>query len=190
MIVSIVIPCHARLEHLKDCLPAVLAQTHKRIEVVVVDYACPEHCGDWTYSLDDQRLKVVSVSDVEWNASAARNAGIREATGEAVWLLDCDTQPAPEWLETNLPSLAAGTYVYSPGSILVTMDNLRNVGGFNELLVHGWGWEDVDLFNRLHATGLRRVDGQSVNPKPADCDWNARRRSLVANQCVSEFKGL
>ena len=45
---SIVTTCKGRLAHLKQSLPAMLAQDGA--EVVVVDYCCPERAGDWVES--------------------------------------------------------------------------------------------------------------------------------------------
>lgn len=95
--VSVVIPTRGRPALVTRAVASALAQTHRDLEVVVVvdgpDPATPAALAE----LDDPRLRVVRL-DVSGGAPNARNAGVREARGGWVALLDDDDEWRPEKL--------------------------------------------------------------------------------------------
>jgi hypothetical protein len=98
-LVSVIIPTYGRSELLIErALPAVLTQTHERIEVLVIgDSAGPETAGAMR-QLDDPRVEYVNLTqryeypdpDRHWLAATtlARNEAYRRARGR--WLFDAD----------------------------------------------------------------------------------------------------
>ena len=197
---SIIIPCKGRLAHLRECLPAVLAQG-ANLEAVIVDYACPDRCGDWAEALGDPRIRVVrpDAGPGEWNYAAARNAGFRAAASDALCFSDADILPPAGWLAGVLSAWTPGRYVLPEGDgcLFVRRSDFVAAGGYNEAHVHGWGWTDVDLMNRLSMRGVRRQTCPSARRIPHGDDLRnryhggrPRAASVFANQCVREFRGI
>lgn len=95
--ISVVIPTHRRPDLVQRAVRSVMAQTLPAAQVVVVvDGACEETTRVLA-ALDLPTLTVVQVEPAG-GAAAARNLGVRAATGDWVALLDDDD----EWLPTKL----------------------------------------------------------------------------------------
>ena len=92
---SVIIPNYNNAGTLARALDSVLAQTHPAHEIIVVDDG----------SVDDSRAvasaygdRIVYLHQPNAGVSAARNAGVRRATGDWLAFLDADDTFAPERL--------------------------------------------------------------------------------------------
>lgn len=94
MKVSIIIPIYNVAPYVEACLLSVFNQTYKEIEIIIID-----DCG--TDNSMEIVERIVSTYDGEFSIkilhhnqnkglSAARNTGIKEATGEYLFFLDSD----------------------------------------------------------------------------------------------------
>ncbi len=131
MRISVVIPNWNGAKHLRVCLAALRQQTLLPCEVFLVDNA----------SVDESRALVtkdfpeVSIIALPRNLrfAGACNAGIRAATGEAIALLNNDTEADPRWLENVARCFAmhldAG-FVASKLRLFDQRDKLHSAGDF------------------------------------------------------------
>ena len=84
-LLSYITTCKGRLSHLQQTLPRIADQPH--VECIVVDYGCPERCGDWVEAHHPNVMVVRTGPTEGFNASRARNAGAEEEgrlSGKAV----------------------------------------------------------------------------------------------------------
>ena len=90
MKVSIIIPIYKAEKYLPECVDSVLGQTYKDIEVILIDDASPDKCGEICeeYAKKDERVKVIHKENE--GVSKARNAGLEIATGDYVQFVDSD----------------------------------------------------------------------------------------------------
>ncbi len=94
--VSIVIPCYNQANYLPEAIESALGQTYGNIEIVVVDD------GSTAGSVLDVCRKyqeIVVVTQPNRGLPAARNTGIRQATGDWVMPLDADDKLIPQAVE-------------------------------------------------------------------------------------------
>jgi glycosyltransferase involved in cell wall biosynthesis len=96
-VISVIIPAYNVTGFLRKAVDSALAQTFRDIEVIVVDDGSTDGSADTLSNLDDPRLHVIR--EVHGGSAAARNAGLRLATGELVAFLDADDHWAPQNLE-------------------------------------------------------------------------------------------
>ncbi|RMG91174.1 MAG: glycosyltransferase [Candidatus Dadabacteria bacterium] len=104
--VSVVIPTHDRLGLVDEAVASVLEQTFPDLELVVVDDGSTDGTAEHLAArFSDPRLRIV----VQENrgASAARNRGAAETSGEWLAFLDSDDRWLPRKLERQLEALAA-----------------------------------------------------------------------------------
>ena len=84
---SIVIPCFNYGDYLAEAIDSALAQTHRPIEVIVVNDGSTDHSETVAKAYGD-RIRYVHQANA--GVPAARNAGIRLAGGDYVVFLDAD----------------------------------------------------------------------------------------------------
>lgn len=99
--ISVVIPAHNEEIYLADCLKAILAQTVKPNEIIVVD----NNSTDNTAAIAKGFAGVKVVTQKTPGIAAARDAGFNVATGDIIARTDADTHPDPNWLERILESM-------------------------------------------------------------------------------------
>ena len=95
--ISVIIPVYKVESYLSKCLDSVLNQTHKNLEIILVDDGSPDHCGEIcdNYAARDNRIQVIHKSN--GGVSSARNAGLAVATGEWIGWVDSD-----DWIEPDM----------------------------------------------------------------------------------------
>lgn len=109
VLISLVVPVYdSDPVHLRECVGSVLAQSHQRWELVLVDDASP---GAWIGPLLDEvarldpRIRIIRRSH-NGGISQATNTGIEQAAGEFVAFMDHDdllVRTALEWVSTCTP---------------------------------------------------------------------------------------
>ena len=92
MTYSFVLCVKDRQALLTHCLKGISQQSHRTFEVIVVDY------GSVKPIAVPEPARLVRLERSGWNASIALNAGIANANGEYLVLLDCDGVLAPDLL--------------------------------------------------------------------------------------------
>jgi glycosyltransferase involved in cell wall biosynthesis len=96
-VISVIIPAYNVAGFVREAVDSALAQTFRDIEVIVVDDGSTDGSADTLSDLEDHRLRVIRESHA--GSAAARNAGLRLASGELVAFLDGDDRWAPQNLE-------------------------------------------------------------------------------------------
>ncbi len=98
--VSVIIPVYGVEQYLPDCLDSVLGQSLREIEVIAVDDASPDRCGEIldACAARDSRVRVIHLA-VNGRQGHARNAALPQARGRYVYFLDADDRVRPGALE-------------------------------------------------------------------------------------------
>lgn len=91
MLVSVIIPMYNRENTIKDAAMSVLNQTHKELELIVVDDCSKDNSVAVVEELarQDSRVRLIR-SDKNGGACVARNIGIDNAKGEIIAFQDSD----------------------------------------------------------------------------------------------------
>jgi glycosyltransferase involved in cell wall biosynthesis len=102
MRVSVVIPVHNGEKYLAQAIDSVLAQTHRDLELLVIDDGSTDGSRAVMdrYARYDARIRILSQANR--GVSAAGNLGFAEARGEWVARLDADDIFLPEKLERQI----------------------------------------------------------------------------------------
>jgi len=188
--VSIVIPAYNRLDYTRRCLESIGHLTYPNVETLLVDNGSV----DGTAESVRREFPWVRVIRNEANVgyAAGCNAGIRESSGDYLFVLNNDTKVVDPQLLDGLvaaleanPTVAAvdpcmvdyldygkvrleggpdayGDHELTGSAPMFRRDALDEVGIFDEF--YFCFWEDRDLFARLTRSGwvLRHVPGVRV----------------------------
>ena len=95
--VSVIIPVYNAEKYLARCLKAVLEQTYKDLEIILINDGSEDGSGDIIRSFDDERIVVIEKEN--GGVSAARNDGLRRVSGTHVVFVDADDYPEPDYVE-------------------------------------------------------------------------------------------
>ena len=101
-LVSVLVPCFNNERHVGEAVESALAQTHPRVEVIVVDDGSSDRSVNVLRGFGDR---------IRWEtgpnrgACAARNRAFALSSGEFVQYLDADDRLRPEKIERQLPPL-------------------------------------------------------------------------------------
>jgi len=98
--VSVIIPSHNRLSMLKRAIQSVQNQTFTNYEIIVVSDGSTDGTNNYIKSIKDSNFKFF-INEKSGGASAARNIGLKNATGDFIAFLDDDD----EWFDFHLEIL-------------------------------------------------------------------------------------
>lgn len=95
--ISVIIPVYNVADYLPECLESVLNQGHRDLEVILINDGSKDESGAIcdAYAARDSRIRVIHQKNA--GAAAAKNAGLRIATGEYLSFVDSD-----DYLEPNV----------------------------------------------------------------------------------------
>lgn len=99
-LVSVIIPTYGRNKRLRNAVHSVIDQTYENIELFIVDDGSPHPISESLRGIDFDSLHSATFIQHDENrgANAARNSGIRAATGDYIAFLDSDDR----WDETKI----------------------------------------------------------------------------------------
>lgn len=172
---SIITTCKGRLEHLKESLPAMLAQADS--EVIVVDYSCPEGAGEYVETHFPTARVVMVESEDGFSNWKARNAGAAIAKGAFLVFCDADVVLASDATrelaklmtpasfgyfknEVSKQAVALGTALAAnqlKGFQVIPRASFDEAGGYDELLRGYAAGGDTELEDRLRILKLEPV---------------------------------
>jgi len=129
-LVSVVIPTHERAQLLKRAIQSVLAQSYSRLDIIVVDDASRDNTREVVEQFRDSRIRYIR-HQTNKGGSAARNTGVRAATGEYVAFLDDDDEWESDKTEEQLKLLGRYDAVICTSNL--NADNLHKLRNIKEV---------------------------------------------------------
>ncbi|SDI03143.1 Glycosyltransferase involved in cell wall bisynthesis [Pseudobutyrivibrio sp. 49] len=100
--VSIVVPIYNVQDYLAKCLESISSQTYKNIQVIMVDDGSTDSSGNIAESFSQKDSRFLYIHQQNGGLSAARNTGIKAATGQYIAVVDSDDWVEPDYIEELL----------------------------------------------------------------------------------------
>ncbi len=111
---SIIVPVYKTEAFLDECIRSVLEQTYTDFELILVDDGSPDNSGIICDSWKTKDARVDVIHQQNGGLSAARNAGIRHASGMYLLFLDSDDW----WADQNVLQTIAEQLRKTPVDVL------------------------------------------------------------------------
>ena len=118
--VTVLLPVHNGGPHLAQAVRSILAQSHERLELLVVDDGSTDGTSDYLASLGDPRVRIARQSNQ--GLVRALNHGLSLASHEFVARMDADDVSAPNRIELQLAQLLSNPGVAAIGCCYDVID--------------------------------------------------------------------
>ena len=104
-LLTIIIPAYNIPEYLSRCVRSVMAQTYRRLEIILVDDGSTDGTGELCDELgkEDDRIRVYHKEN--GGTSSARNLALKYAAGEYIGFVDSDDYVEPDMYEELLKAI-------------------------------------------------------------------------------------
>jgi glycosyltransferase involved in cell wall biosynthesis len=194
--VSVIIPTHNRSKLLRVAIESVLAQTYPNIEAIVVDDGSTD---DTVVMMAQYAGRVTYLKQTNQDVAAARNTGIRAASGEYLTFLDDDDLILPTKIERQVQILASrpavglvhcGYYhIDEAGNRVDKMVFLPEGEVLKELVCRNFIWAGAPLLRRQCIEWVGPFD-EEIPAISADWDmWLRIAQAGFLFACVQEPLG-
>ncbi len=164
-LVSIIIPIYRVEKYLNRCIRSVVNQTHKNLEIILVDDgspdACPQMCDEWAEK--DGRIKVIHKKN--GGLSQARNAGLDVMGGDFVSFLDSDDYLDENYVEILLDRI----FEYDADIAACSMKNIYEKGA-----AQGPLYDKLFCMDNQVRRGLEILEGYYADGKAVYLSANAK----------------
>lgn len=94
--ISVVLPTYNVEKYLRKSVESIINQTLKDLEIIIVNDGSTDLSGDIANQLAKEDDRIILINQLNQGLSAARNAGLKIATGEYIVFIDTD-----DWIEDN-----------------------------------------------------------------------------------------
>lgn len=170
--------CMNRLFHIRETLPQNIesALQNPNVEFVLLDYNSTDGLENWVRTqmapyIENGILKYAKTNEPKYfDRSHSRNLAINIASGSIIALVDADNYLGDgyiDWIEevfdkhgssAIITTIAEEGFLYSDqgGKCAFYKEKFHQARGFDEMMF-GYGFEDVDLINRLALQGGKRI---------------------------------
>lgn len=178
-------PAYNYAEYMAEAIESVLAQSVPVHEIIVVNDGSTDNTSEVA-----KRYPVRLIEKENGGLASARNAGIREATGDYILSFDCDDILRPDAIKEHLKLMddktiatcglmAFGAENYTARPTEATIEILlktnviysnsmfpkkawEDVGGFDESETMRLGWEDREFWLRVLGAGYKSKVGHYI----------------------------
>lgn len=100
ILVSVIMPAHNAETYVGEAVRSVLEQTHRDLELIIVDDGSTDRTAELIDALTDPRVKVIHQRNR--GTSNARNTALAVATGSMICFLDSDDVMPPDSIAARL----------------------------------------------------------------------------------------
>ena len=184
-LVSIIVPTKNMNLYIDQCLTSIEQQTYKNLEVIIVDYGSVDttiqHIDK--YLQCDHRFKCIEINETD-SASAARNVGLANSSGEYLLFLDADDFISIDMVEilvNKASALAADivickSFIYDSETKTTSKNNSSvKATNYDTALsgkdlstcvfqsVIGWAWDKLFSRSFLEKTRIKFQETKTTN---------------------------
>lgn len=183
-LITVIIGVYNAARYLGEAIDSVLAQTHRRVELIVVDDGSTDGSGRIAQSYG---MPVRCISQANGGMAAARNRAIPEAQGSYLSFLDADDRFPPDKLRAQLAVFDADPgldVVYGHVTEFLSPDLDVNARALLRAPAHDVPWPTPNLMLVRRGSFLRVGLFSTELKVGIGVDWYARANELGLRSAV------
>ncbi len=153
-LVSVLICAYNVEKYIEECINAVINQTYKNLEIIVVNDGSSDSTLPKLHSLSekDSRIKIINNSK-NLGFISSLNIGIEYVSGDYVARTDADDITKPDWIEKILGCLEKEKHIIAMGSYIQVLSEQGNGSNLSNYYEDGQIWknptEHKDIFEQM-----------------------------------------
>ncbi|MGC6408473.1 glycosyltransferase family 2 protein [Bisgaard Taxon 45] len=142
-LVSVLICAYNVEKYIEECINAVINQTYKNLEIIVVNDGSSDSTLSKLHSLSekDSRIKMIN-NPKNLGFISSLNIGIEYVSGDYVARTDADDITKPEWIEKILGYMLSHPQIIAMGSYLTILSEDGNGSNLANYYEHGEQWKN------------------------------------------------
>ena len=129
MKISVIVALYNVKDYADECIESLIDQNYKDLEIILVDDGSKDETSEIVdkWAAKDERIK--AIHQTNGGLSAARNTGMKEATGDYIAFIDGDDAVKPEYFETLVKNIKETD---ADMSCVGRYENVPNVNTFKD----------------------------------------------------------
>lgn len=97
--ISVIIPVYNAQKYLLECVSSVRSQTYPDLQIILINDDSTDSSGAICDTLTNEDSRIQVIHQPNRGVSAARNAGLKAATGDLISFIDADDTLDPDMYE-------------------------------------------------------------------------------------------
>ncbi|MFP4793964.1 glycosyltransferase family 2 protein [Pasteurella multocida] len=153
-LVSVLICAYNVEKYIEECINAVINQTYKNLEIIVVNDGSSDSTLSKLHSLSekDSRIKIIN-NPKNLGFISSLNIGIEYVSGDYVARTDADDITKPDWIEKIVGCLEKEKHIIAMGSYIQVLSERGNGSNLSNYYEDGQIWknptEHKDIFEQM-----------------------------------------
>lgn len=99
ILVSIIVPIYNKEKYLEECIKSICGQTYSKLEIILIDDGSVDGSASIVDSWVEKDKRIKAIHQKNSGEGAARNSGIRAASGEYLLFIDADDKAEKDLVE-------------------------------------------------------------------------------------------
>lgn len=151
-LISVIMPCYNAQDYIAAAIESVLAQTHKRLELIIINDGSTDRSEEIINGFNDQRIKHIIQKNK--GQCVASNNGLKYAKGDFIKFFDADDIMNESHLEAQLQRLARNKNCVAS----CTWGRFYNEEAQSARFVPETVWQDMDTLDWIKASLRQKYD--------------------------------
>ncbi len=189
--ISVVMPVHNGASYIREAIDSILIQTMPDFELIIVNDGSTDESGTIARSYADRRISVIDFP-VNKGCYPARNAGMRQAKGKYICVMDSDDVCKKHRLEVqynfleNHPEVGLIGGAYQPMNVYYTIFREKDHETIKLMLMRFCYLRHPTCMARTSLIEKHNLYYDERYIYAADYDWQVKAASLFAVSNVNE----
>lgn len=103
--VSVIVPVYNAQKYIRRCVQSIINQTYNNLEIILINDGSTDQSEKICRQLSNMDKRIIALTEHNSGVSAARNFGIRRATGDLITFIDVDDYVEAQYIESLMKCL-------------------------------------------------------------------------------------
>lgn len=128
-LISVIVPVYNVEQYIHRCIDSIVNQTYSNIEIVLVDDASPDCCGEICDDYAKLNNKITVIHKQNGGLASARNAGVHVAKGDYICFVDSD-----DWIEKDTLEYCVNLVNAEKDTVDIVQYGVATVSSFDDVV--------------------------------------------------------